>query len=333
MSTAEEGRKIYTFNSFLLTNFLLLLLNYSMKTFLKITSVLVIVLTVGCGKKDSISEPPPSPLDSTQLGTSLKISYSNSKYDSILSVYSHDDKKRVRQIVTTYYYAPFRGAAITDTYVYNTTYVYSGSGLYPSSSLAVSNTTVGFYDSVNTYFYYDGNNKLIKDSVNERLFSSNNLFRFVHSSTYSYTAGSIIRKLSYSDQNYPPAPTYVNTDTATLDANGNVTMNKYYFQESGTSGIKNYSYSNKLNPLSASNLSAIFIGFRRTFEDDEDIISRNNITMISHNSKTGTQTSSRLYQQEGIDLVRADGFLLETKLRMTVPSNQVYIWRYTYKKL
>ena len=303
-----------------------------MKATFRIVLLFAIISVVGCGKKDDIPNPPPAAVDSTQLATSLKVTYNNTAYDSVLSTYTHDDLKRVTRIISQYFFAPSRGAGITDQYQYTNTYFYNGSDMQPTASLLVSSLP-GFIDSINTFYYYDSNKKLIKDSVNERIYSNGRIDKYINASNYTYFGGKIMRRFVFKDYNLPTQPTFVNNDTVTLGGIGNVLNNTYYRQASNVKGVDTYIYSNKINPLYTSNLIFVNFAFRRVLENNEDVVSFNGITELNANFTSNNQNYPKVLRSEGVDIARTDGFLLETKLKSTLSDNTSYIWRYVYKKL
>ena len=304
-----------------------------MKATFRFVLLFAIIYVVGCGKKDDIPNPPPAAVDSTQLATSLKIIYNNSRYDSALSTYTHDDLKRITRIISQNFYAPSRGGSITFRYLNTITYYYNGSDKQPTTSLLIS-TAPGFVDSIITSYYFNFEKKLIQDSTNERVYDNGRVAKYITNSYYTYSGEKVMKRLVYKDLLLFGQPTFVNYDTMSVSSTGNVLNNKYYHQSNNISGSVNYSYNNNRNPLSANNLISVNLGFRRTYHDIEDNVSFNGVTELTSNYISNNQSfPEKNLRADGVDIARADGFLLETKLKSTLSDNTFYMWKYVYKKL
>lgn len=143
------------------------------------------------------------------------------------------------------------------SYTHERSYRYFYNGIdtipYKSNYLYADDDT---RDTSVTYHYYDGSLKNLTDSVISSHYSVpvgffEQLNKVVH---YSYDAG---KKYAYTTLEYPLSPTNNSSrmDTAIIDGNNNITLNKGYFPSFPGPGYEQHtnstlSYDNHVNPFS-----------------------------------------------------------------------------------
>jgi len=215
---------------------------------------------------DTISSPPPPPppppADTITLVRKLEVI--TSLYPSYVLVpnrtfsFYYDNQKRVSSIGIKNYSSLFSDSATTR-------FFYTGSSLQPSliimADIKSQSTGPVSYDTC--WLSYSVTGKLLKDSVNERVFH--------------YPTGSFIRKPLVRQYNYPTATTakidwmgsftstgpegLLRRDTIAVTSSGNIDRIKAHYTQDPSYGLSSYAlahgftFSSIVNPLSKLNIS------------------------------------------------------------------------------
>lgn len=183
---------------------------------------------------------PTTNTDSIYLDKIYVLDNSGNRIDSISFVY--DNMKRV---VSMGFNNPY-----PDMDLYN--YYYNGTDTLPFRSRHI-NLRSGSLDTTITYHVYDMNNRNLEDSalVSRRNTGPFGIFTYsVEVAHYSYGAG---KKYTYSDitTSLPaPASFFIRTDTALVDANGNISSSKANFSTTSLYNTSSLTYDSHINPFS-----------------------------------------------------------------------------------
>lgn len=181
----------------------------------------------------------------------------------------------------------------------NTYYSYNGNDTVPFKMLSThvsSNMTTN--DSTITYFSFS-NNKRVSDSLIMILYgnlqANSTFYRSVSKTikNYQYVSNNIFCRNEsialFDNGPFPITPTlFISTDTANVDANGNLVFCKH-FESSFTTGISTFTYDNKPNPFyKLSNHHAMLIlPYGETFIDEMQA-KNNRLHAIENNGIAGT---------------------------------------------
>lgn len=298
-----------------------------MKIKYHITILSLLVCTICSCQKESDTRnvlPQPTNSDSIYLDK-MYITTGSITIDTAETVtLTYDAQKRVISMVSSF---PVNSLVTKRSYEYS----YNGSDTLPFK------TTYYLLDDSDkdtaiTFHFYDANLRNLKDSSITSNFSLiSGLYSKKNITThYTYEAG---KKYAYSINEYPLSPSndYIRKDTATVDANGNITLNKGYFPDFPGPGFVQqtnsvFAYDNKINPFSLlSNFKA-----HQQFPSGETLFfeyfSNNNITSQTETqwgSSPLTITNTYTYKTNGLPSV-LDGIFDGTDFYKII---------YTYKKL
>lgn len=167
----------------------------------------------------------PSGIDPNPTPTPLPTPSVDSNYlDKLYSLYDDGSGLDTQIISTLHYDANKRVVSIIDSITkpltpwmsYN--YYYNGADTIPYKSIFINSENQADPDSVTHYFFYNTQGQKIKDSVK---------------SVYSGTSYFKVQNISYA-----PGKIYgitdASRDTASLDANGNILLNKHYILSGST---------------------------------------------------------------------------------------------------
>ena len=299
-----------------------------MKTILSAIFLSAIIGTVGCKKTDM---PPMIPVADSffQVSRAEKIYYSVTSYDSTVSLYSYDNLKRTTAISTTHYTAPSRGAIATNDYFVSEKFSYPGNIGTPDITETVYTGNTAQIDTVTSYLYYNSNYELIRDSIYDRSYGTYVDIR-IYNSLYNHSTNKVTRERRFTISSIPASPiiTGINRDTATGSASYNITSIVSY-TNNVYSSTTNFSYGNKKSALSFSSIWPALPRFRTTDFLPEDIPSQNNLTRIQYSSFFNNQSYSYSWEQEGVDLYKANDYPLEIKFKQN-STNTILIKRYAY---
>jgi len=202
----------------------------------------------------NITIPPKSKL----LEKKLEIYYYPYKTDSNVYTYSYDATNRVISVKYKNYFN--RSPQQVDSFVTN--YFYTGKNIFPSlSQQYYFEHLTSAVDSTIRHYFYDNSGRLVLDSAYNYYHSApsglitlrKDKFTYDQNKIYGYTT---IRDIgnpnnSSENRNY--------TDTATIDANGNVLLTKRYVyryllnNKAELDAEGNYTYDNFASPLSKLN--------------------------------------------------------------------------------
>lgn len=208
-----------------------------------------------------------------------------------------------------------------------TGYYYNGADTVPVRSVAITDGSAGYIDTITTYFNYDAQNRKLYDSIVRR---STNLAVGMVSiqervTNYSYASGKIYGQ-SRSTPIDPAGPTTLTRDTAEINANGDITTNRKYVFD-GTNYIlnitSNFTYDNNPSPFSrlsnflahrqfpnGETLVTEYAGYKNILSQNEVIVSPSNTfspSSIYTYNPNGLPSSQRvdLFQEQFIFTYKA----------------------------
>lgn len=298
-----------------------------MKKINYITILSLIICTICSCQKESDSRnelPLPTSSDSIYLDK-IYITSGSITIDTFETVtITYDAQKRVTSMVSSF----SASSTITKR---SYTYSYIGSDTLPFKTTFYLEENSG-KDTAITFHFYDATSRNLKDSSltsHFSLISGNYSIRNIITN-YTYDVG---KKYAYGINEFPLSPTnnYIRKDTATVDANDNITLTKGYFPDFPGPGFVQrtnsvIAYDNKINPF---RLLSNFKAHQQLPSGETlffDYLPNNNITSTTETqggSSPLTTTYTYTYKTNGLPSV-AD---------VIFDGTDFYKIYYTYKKL
>jgi hypothetical protein len=239
------------------------------KIFISLIAIFIFSLTA-C-KKDTISDPVPTPnatlsTDSNYISKFYSIEKYGNMIDTALTSYTYDNLKRVSKIIFI-----SKSNGIVDNKD-STIYTYFGNDTLPikMNYFFQNNSFFAEKDTSTSFLSYNNSNQIIKDSTiySSKTLTNGNYIVRKNISNYSYSLNKNYRQFSSTiivqSQSGIGQPE-IQTDTATIDANKNVTnvrskniSGNIFPNINITTRITTFTYDNKPSPFSLQNVSNIF---------------------------------------------------------------------------
>lgn len=270
-------------------------------------SVMTIILSLLTSCQKEISDtvgnivPVPPPVSDSNYLSAMYIIVSDGSVTDTTEVfkYFYDNAKRVTSVTDS----EFVSHALTGTF--NRQYFYNGADTLPFKMININQEfdpqlNIDIIDTTTTFFYYDATGKLIKDStiqlttntVPQQYEIRNSIWNYQYSGNnlFGYRLDTI-STFSSSGTNHSG---YIERDTATLDANGNLVSNRRVDYNSITGAViytinSTVTYDDKPSPyarLSNFKTYALF-PFGETFFNEMPQ-KNNRLHIIEVNSNSGT---------------------------------------------
>lgn len=274
----------------------------------------IIIFTTSCQKEldgNDIIPPPPSPVDSVKIVDS---SYLDKLYDLTSNGAGFDTV----DIATIYYDNLKRVISINDsdltamgmTHNQSFYYSYNGTDTLPYKSVQITTQIPGSFDTLTSYHFYDTQQRNLKDSIigADHSISGYQLYKIVTS--FSYASGKLYGQTAITDI-IPASVTTFARDTADIDANGDILLNKKYDFDGTNSSllvVSNFAYDSHLNPFAKIGIYKA----HKEFPNGETLIfeylSYNNIISQNENTDNGSNinnwTFAYTYNAAGLPIIQ-----------------------------
>ena len=245
-----------------------------------------------------------------------------------ISYFHYDNLKRVELIGDT-------TIDTSGTQIFTSNFYYQGADKIPYRRVDIAKYSSDEYDSTVYHIFYDGQHRLLKDSIEHFSFSitSNPSDDYVRVIKYSYGNGEMYGEDSRAFTG-STSDVELSRDTATLNSDGDITKNKSYLFDGSTyilSGVSDFTYDTHINPFARLSLFLAYQEFPNGETLQSEYMPHKNILI---QNEVGMGPFSQTYNQVNSYEYNAAGYVTKatsTKTAMSTPYEDIAI--YSYKNL